>query len=152
MKYVMETDKKKTARATSVNTPISPRDALEIVRTIKGMKLNHAKDYLEEVINKKSAVPYRKFLDSVSHKRGTGPGRYPVRAAKYVLEALTNAENNAEFKQLDSDKLTVRSAVAQPAPPIKFYTYKAFGSSGKFYRERVHIQIILEEIEAEESE
>ena len=151
MKYVLETDKKKSARATSVNTPISPRDALEVVRTVKGMKLEKAKDYLENVILKKNAVPYRKFLDSVSHKKGVGPGRYPVRAAKYVLETLTSAENNAEFKQLDSEKLIIKSAVAQPAPPIKYFTYKAFGSSGKFYRERVHIQIVLEELE-EESE
>ncbi len=151
MKYVLETDKKKSARATSVNTPISPRDALELVRTVKGMKLERAKDYLENVILKKNAVPYRKFLDSVSHKKGVGPGRYPVRAAKYVLETLTSAENNAEFKQLDSEKLIIKSAVAQPAPPIKYFTYKAFGSSGKFYRERVHIQIVLEELE-EESE
>jgi large subunit ribosomal protein L22 len=147
MKYVIETDKKKSSRATSVNTPISPRDALELVRTLKGMKLESAKDYLERVISKKSAVPYKKFLDSVSHKRGVGPGRYPIKAAKYVLETITNAENNAEFKQLDSEKLIIKSAVAQPAPPIKYYTYKAFGSSGKFYRERVHIQIVLEEME-----
>ncbi|MCW6158773.1 MAG: 50S ribosomal protein L22 [Thermoplasmatales archaeon] len=150
MKYVLETDKKKSARATSVNTPISPRDALEVVRTVKGMKLEKAKDYLENVILKKNAVPYRKFLDSVSHKKGVGPGRYPVRAAKYVLETLTSAENNAEFKQLDSEKLIIKSAVAQPAPPIKYFTYKAFGSSGKFYRERVHIQIVLEELEESE--
>ncbi len=147
MKYVMETDKKKTARAMSINTPISPRDALEVVRTIEGMKLQTAKDYLDNVIHKKAAVPYRKFTDSVSHRRGIGPGRYPVKAARYILETLSNAENNAEFKQLDSDKLVVKNAVAQLAPPIKYYTYKAFGSSGKFYRERVHIQIILEEIE-----
>ena len=147
MKYVMETDKKKTARAMSIEAPISPRDALEIVRTIKGMKLGPAKDYLDRVIKKKSAVPYRKFTDSVSHRRGTGPGRFPVKAAKYVLDTLSNADNNAEFKQLDTEKLVVKSAIAQLAPPIKFYVYKAFGSSGKFYRERVHIQIILEEIE-----
>ncbi len=150
MKYVLETDKKKSARATSVDTPISPRDALEIVRTVKGMKLESAKDYLERVISKKSAVPYRKFLDSVSHKRGVGPGRYPIKAAKYILETINNAENNAEFKELDSEKLVIKSAVAQPASPIKYYTYKAFGSSGKFYRERVHIQIILEELEETE--
>lgn len=150
MKYVLETDKKKSARATSVNTPISPRDALEVVRTVKGMKLESAKDYLERVISKKSAVPYRKFLDSVSHKKGIGPGRYPVRAARYILETINSAENNAEFKQLDSDKLVIKSAVAQPAQPIKYYTFKAYGSSGKFYRERVHIQIILEELEETE--
>ncbi len=147
MKYVVETDKKKTARAMSINTPISPRDALEVVRTIKGMKLADAKNYLNDVIQKKRAIPYRKFKDSVSHRRGTGPGRYPVKAAKYVLETIGNAENNADFKQLDTDKLVIKNAVAQLAPPIKYYTYKAFGSSGKFYRERVHIQIILEEME-----
>ncbi|MEM0128064.1 MAG: 50S ribosomal protein L22 [Thermoplasmatales archaeon] len=147
MKYVLETDKKKSARATSINTPISPRDALEVVRTIKGMKLDAAKGYLEDVISKRKAVPYRKFMDSVSHKKGVGPGRYPIKAAKYVLETLQNAENNAEFKQLDSEKLFIRNAVAQPAAPIKYYTFKAYGSSGKFYRERVHIQIILEESE-----
>lgn len=149
MKYVLETDIKKTARATSVNTPISPRDALEIVRTIKGMKLENAKNYLEGVMNKKVAVPYKKFTDSVSHKRGVGPGRYPIRAAKYVLNTITSAADNAEFKQLDSEKLVIRSAVAQQASPIKYYTYKAYGSSGHFYRERVNIQIILEEIENE---
>ncbi|MGC8644748.1 MAG: 50S ribosomal protein L22 [Thermoplasmata archaeon] len=147
MKYVLEVEKKKSARATSVNAPISPRDALEIVRTIKGMKLDRAKEYLENVISKKSAVPYRKYMDSVSHRRGVGPGRYPEKAAKYVLDTIKSAESNAEFKQLDSEKLVVRNAVAQPAPPIKYYTFKAYGSSGKFYRERVHIQIILEEME-----
>jgi large subunit ribosomal protein L22 len=147
MKYVMEVEGKKSARATSLNSPISPRDALEVVRTIKGMKLEKAKEYLEDVISKKKAIPYRKYLDSVSHRKGMGPGRYPVKAAKYVLDTLKSAESNAEFKQLDSEKLVVRSAVAQPAPPIKYYTFKAYGSSGKFYRERVHIQIILEEME-----
>ncbi len=147
MKYVIEADSKKSARATSVNTPISPRDALEVVRTIKGMKLDRAKDYLDLVMKKRSAVPYRKFMDSVSHRKGMGPGRYPVKAAKYVLETLNNAENNAEFKQLDSEKLIIKSAVAQPAPPVKYFTYKAYGASGHFYRERVHIQIILEEVE-----
>lgn len=147
MRYVIELDKKKSARATAVDTPISPRDALEVVRTIKGMRLETAKNYLELVTKKKKAVPYRKFTDSVSHKRGVGPGRYPVRAAKYILETLNNAENNAEFKQLDSEKLVVKSAVAQPAAPVKYFTYKAFGASGHFYRERVHIQIILEETE-----
>lgn len=147
MKYVLEVEKKKSARATSVNAPISPRDALEIVRTIKGMRLDRAKEYLENVISKKSAVPFRKYTDSVSHRRGVGPGRYPGKAAKYVLDTIKSAESNAEFKQLDSEKLVVRNAVAQPAPPIKYYTFKAYGSSGKFYRERVHIQIILEEME-----
>lgn len=147
MKYVMETDKKKTARAMTINAPISPRDALEVVRTIKGMKLSEAKDYLDNVLHKKAAIPYLKFKDSVSHRRGMGPGRYPVKAVKFVLDTIHNAENNAEFKQLDPEKLIIRNAVAQLAPPIKNYTYKAFGSSGKFYRERVHIQVILEEIE-----
>jgi len=147
MKYVIEVDEKKSAKATYPNSPISPRDALEVARTIKGMKLEDAKEFLEDVIAKKRAVPYRKFLDSVSHRKGVGPGRYPVKAAKYFLETLKNAENNAEFKQLDVDKLVIKSAVANLAPPIKYYTFKAFGSSGKFYRERVHIQIILEELE-----
>lgn len=147
MKYVLQVDEKKSAKATYPYSPISPRDALEVARTIKGMKLEEAKSLLEDVIAKKRAIPYRKFMDSVSHRKGTGPGRYPIKAARYFLETITNAENNAEFKQLDMEKLIIKSAVANPAPPIKNYTFKAFGSSGKFYRERVHIQIILEELE-----
>lgn len=47
----------KTARAAGRSLQISPKHAVEICREIRGMYLDDAKEYLEEVIQKKKSSP-----------------------------------------------------------------------------------------------
>ncbi|MEM3402870.1 MAG: 50S ribosomal protein L22, partial [Candidatus Hadarchaeales archaeon] len=93
------------ARAYGKEARVSPKDAVEICRAIKGMKLEKAKEFLMDVQRKKVAVPYRIHRKKLAHKKVVGTGAYPVKAAKEILKVLKNAEENAKYKGLDVEKL-----------------------------------------------
>lgn len=149
MSYSIKVEGEKYAKAFGKNLPISIKDAVNLCRSLKGMKLDDAKDYLEDVMNKRKAVPYFRYLDSISHRRGIGPGRYPVKEAKYILKVLENAEANAENKDLDTDNLYIMHIAAHKGEIYKRYTPRAMGRSTEIRRDQVHIEVILEEREEE---
>ena len=149
MSYSIKVEGEKYAKAFGKNLPISLKDAVNLCRTLKGMRLNNAKDYLEDVINKKKAVPYFRYLNSISHRRGIGPGRYPVKEAKYILKVIENAEANAENKDLDTDNLYIMHIAAHKGEIYKRYMPRAMGRSAEIRRDQVHIEVILEEREVE---
>ncbi len=150
MPYSIKVDGEKYVKAFGRNLPLSLKDSVNICRTLKGMRLEDAKDYLEDVIKKKRAVPYFRYLDSISHRKGMGPGRYPVKEAKYILKVLENAEANAEDKELDMDNLFIMHIAAHKGEVYKRYTPRAMGRSTEIRRDRVHIEVILEEREEKE--
>ena len=99
-------DKTKTAKALGRSLKISPKHAVEICNKIRGMKVENAKNYLEDVIEMKKAVPFKKHNKKVGHRRGLDgwpTGRYPVKAATQILEVLRSAEANAEYKGIDTE-------------------------------------------------
>ncbi len=150
MPYSIKVDGEKYAKSFGRNLPISLKDSVNLCRALKGMKLDDAKEYLEGIIKKKRAVPYFRYLDSISHRRGIGPGKYPVKEAKYILKVLENAEANAENKDLDTDNLYIMHIAAHKGQIYKRYMPRAFGRSTEIRRDRVHIEVILEEREEEE--
>ncbi len=150
MPYSMKVEGDKYAKSFGRDLPISLKDSVNLCRALKGMRLEDAKDYLEDIIKKKRAVPYFRYLDSVSHRRGIGPGKYPVKEAKYILKVLENAEANAEDKDLDTDNLYIMHIAANKGEVYKRYVPRAMGRSVELRRERVHIEVILEERTPEE--
>ncbi len=147
MPYSIKVEGDKYAKAYGKNMPLSLKDSVNLCRALKGMRLEAAKDYLEDVINKKRAVPYFRYLDSVSHKKGIGPGKYPVKEAKFILKILENAEANAENKELDVDSLYIMHIAAHKGEIYKRYAPRAMGRSSEIRKEHVHIEVILEEKE-----
>ena len=90
----------KTAKANGKALKISPKHSVEICRTIRGMHLDDAKEFLEEVMRKETPVPFKRHNKKVGHKRGIEgwpTGRYPIKAAEQILQVLENAEANAEY-------------------------------------------------------
>jgi large subunit ribosomal protein L17e len=68
---------------------------------IKGMSLRRAQEYLNHVVAKKEAVPFRKFSGGCGRTAqakafGVTLGRWPEKSAKLILSLLKNAESNAE--------------------------------------------------------
>ncbi len=145
MPYSIKVEGEKYAKALGRDLPLSLKDSVNLCRALKGMKLEDAKDFLEDVIKKKRAVPYFRYLDSISHRRGIGPGRYPVKEAKHILKILENAEANAEDKDLDTDNLYIMHIAAHKGRVIKRFVPRAMGRSVEIRRDRVHIEVILEE-------
>jgi large subunit ribosomal protein L22 len=143
-----ELDPEKTAKASGREVRVSHKNAREVCRTIKGMTLANAKAYLKDVIDKKKAVPIRRFKKKAGHRHGLEKafaGRYPIKTAKKVLNVIEAAEANAENKGLDVDRLRIFHAAAYPGIKIKRFTPRAHGRSSPKYETLTHIEIVLDE-------
>jgi len=147
---ITELDPDKTVKASGREVRVSPKHAREVCKTIKGMKLDQAKDYLQQVIAKKKSVPFRRYKKKIAHRRGMQKayaGRYPVKAAQKILRVLEGAETNAEYKGLDLERLRIIHASAYPGIKIKRYIERAFGRATPRFENLCHIELILEETE-----
>ncbi|MCK5698650.1 MAG: 50S ribosomal protein L22 [Candidatus Aenigmarchaeota archaeon] len=110
--YPLKTDPKKQAKVCARHQRISKKNTTEIGRFIKGMKVESAKTYLEQVLKKKKAIPYTKYNTNLGHKKGMGPGRYPLLATQKMLELLNSAQKNAEYIGLDTKILIITNVWA----------------------------------------
>jgi len=147
---ITELDPEKTVKASGRELKVSPKHAREVCKTIKGMKLDQAKEYLRQVMEKKKPVPFRRYKKKVGHRHGMQKayaGRYPVKAAQKILRVLEGAEMNAEYKGLDIERLRIIHASAYPGMKIKRYIQRAFGRSSPRFETLCHIELVLEETE-----
>ncbi len=145
--YSMEFDPEKTARALGRDLPISRKKSMELCREIRGMEVQKAKDYLEDVIALKRAVPIRRYTSGAGHKKGIGPGKYPVKVAKYILKLIEAAEENADFAGLDTDELYIKSIAAHPGRVYEGHMPRAHGRFTAWDEKTTHIEVILETME-----
>jgi large subunit ribosomal protein L22 len=152
---ITDLNPERTAKVAGRELRVSPKHASEICRTIKGMKLERAKKFLEQVIAKKTPVPFRRYKKKVPHRHGMqkfSSGRYPVKAANIILKLLQGAEANAEFKGLDVESLRVIHASAYPGLKIKNYFERAHGRSSPKFEYLTHVELVLEQTEKPASE
>ena len=143
-----ELDPEKTVKASGRELRVSHKHAREVCKTIKGMMLNQSKQYLRDVVDKKQAVPFRRFKKKLGHRHGLErayAGKYPVKAAKHILKVVEGAEANAEYKGLDTERLRIIHASAYPGMKIKRYMRRARGRSTQKFKTLSHIEIVLEE-------
>jgi large subunit ribosomal protein L22 len=141
-------EKAKIAQAMGRSLKISPKHSVEICREIRGKKLSAAKNYLNDVIEMKKAVPFKRHNKKVGHRKGLkgwSAGRYPVKAAKSILGVLKNAEANAEYKGLDTENLVVEHISSHRGIILRGFTTRAFGRSTPFNTPTTHIQVVLVE-------
>lgn len=128
------------ARGVGRDLSVSMKHSLEICSFIKGKNLTRAKNFLQNVVDKKEAVPFKKFNDNVGHKPGVGSARYPVKAAGEILKVLRTVESNAKEKGMDTDTLFVKHASANKASrPMRY------GRHSRREAKRTHVEIALKE-------
>ncbi len=143
-----ELDPEKTVKASGREARVSPKHAREICRTIKGMMLTQAKQYLTDVSKKKKPVPFTRYIKKLGHHHGMRKsfvGKYPVKAAAHVLKVIEGAEANAENKGLDTDRMRIIYAVANRGIKLKRFTSRAQGRSSPSIETLTHIEVVLEE-------
>jgi large subunit ribosomal protein L22 len=147
--YSNQKNGENVARAIGRELKISPKHSVEICRKIQGMMYEDAKEYLQDVIDMKRAVPFRRYNMGVAHKTGTGPGRYPVKACKAILKVLESAGANAESpaKKLMPDNMKIITAAAHKGRTYPGYMPRAHGRSSPWDQHTVNIEIVMEELE-----
>ena len=127
----------KDARAQAVALPISLKQSAEICRAIRNKKCDVALRILEQTIEMTACIPYSRFNRGVGHRTKTGPGRFPVKASKHILQVLKSVKANARQKGLDADSLTIKAAIAKQGPRTPRYG-RHRGRTAK----RTHIEIV----------
>ena len=145
--YTTTADPDTTAKALGREMPVSPKFAREVAGMIRGMKVDTARQALEDVIDKKRAVPLKRYNKRVSHKPGVGPGRYPVKAAKAILGVLDSAASNAEYKGLDVSNMAIATISVARGRTIPGHMPRAHGRATQWNQETVNLEIIIEEVE-----
>jgi large subunit ribosomal protein L22 len=138
----------RTAKASGRELKVSHKAAREVAKTIKGMDLTQAKNFLRDVVAMKRPVPYTRFTKKLGHKGGMQKrfvGRYPIKTAEKILHVLQAAQANAENKGLDVDRLRVMHSAAYPGMKLKRYTPRAHGRASPKYEITTHVEIVLEE-------
>ncbi|WP_440060058.1 50S ribosomal protein L22 [Thermogladius sp. 4427co] len=145
-------DESKIAKAVRYDIPVSIKYMREVTAVLRGMKLKKAIELLENVIKLKEPIPFRRYHGKVSHKRGLADkygwpaGRYPVKAARYLLELLRNVEANAENKGLDADRLVIIHIAAHKGVTLKRYMPRAFGRATPKFRRMTNVEVIVKEV------
>ncbi|MCZ7357320.1 MAG: 50S ribosomal protein L22 [Candidatus Methanoperedens sp.] len=144
LNYSIEPVPEKTAKAIGKELPISRKHAHEISSAIRGMKIDIARGFLEDVSNLKRAVPYKRFTRNVPHRRGMCTGRYPQKAAKEFLKVLTNVESNARYKGLDSENMRIIHVATKKGHTYRGRFPRAQGRATPKDHETVSVEMILE--------
>ncbi|MEK6809486.1 MAG: 50S ribosomal protein L22 [Nanoarchaeota archaeon] len=127
------------AAAKALNLPVSTKHCIEICSALRFKDVSYAKKYLEEVAQLKRAVPFKRFVMNIGHKKGMSTGRFPTKAALEILKLLKSVEANAQFKGLNASSLKITKFVANRAP-IPFG-----GGRHRTRTKRTHVEVEVKE-------
>jgi large subunit ribosomal protein L22 len=110
--------------AITKNVRMSAQKMREVVRQIQGLPAPHAQAVLAVVPRKGARI-----------------------VAKTLKSAIANAEDlkthKPEYKEMDTDHLIIKEAVAQTASTLRRFTPKARGSAGPILKRNCHVKITL---------
>ncbi|MEM2909687.1 MAG: 50S ribosomal protein L22 [Nitrososphaerota archaeon] len=138
-------DPDRTVKASLREADLSPKFSREVCRAIVGLRLDEAKRLMEDVINGRRVIPYKRYSKKRGHKRAAnGPGGYPVKIARRMLKLLESLEANAEFKGLSPESVKIIHAAAHKGRIMRKYIERAFGRSSPYFKTLVHIEVIGE--------
>jgi len=111
-------------QAITHNVRMSPQKMREVVRQIQGLPAAHAQAVLAVVPRKGARI-----------------------VAKTLKSAIANAEDlkmhKDEYRDMNTENLRIKTAVAGAATTIKRFTPKARGSAGPILKRNCHVKIVL---------
>ncbi|MBV9177911.1 MAG: 50S ribosomal protein L22 [Nitrososphaeraceae archaeon] len=146
-------DKTKHVRSALREKDISHKHAREVALAIRGMSIEDAREFLENVIARQIAVPYRRHNNEVAHRSnirdGFSAGRFPKKTSKEFLKLLDNLESNGEYKGMDLDRLKIVSAVVHKGTKLERFTPRAMGRSSPRIDTLVHVELVAQEVASE---
>lgn len=141
-KYAFNGEQENTARAVLKDAAISTKTAIEMSNFLRGKSTKAAKATLERIVEKKQALPFKRFTNGLGHRKGPlASGRYPQKASQAFLALIANAETNASHKGL-SDELIIKHLAANKASTPYHY-----GRQRRRKMKRTHVEIVLVEDE-----
>ncbi len=109
-------DGKTMAKVIGKNLPVSKKVAYEVTNHIRGRTIEKAIAILKDVQAMKMPVPYKRYNKDTPHRKGDfAAGRFPEKAARYIIPLLKSLKSNADDKGLTGDLILVHSAANMTA-------------------------------------
>ncbi|MGV8171075.1 MAG: 50S ribosomal protein L22 [Candidatus Woesearchaeota archaeon] len=139
--YSYQKSEENIAKAVGRNLDISPKQATEICKYVRGKPLNKAKMLLQQAIDMKRAVPFTRFTNGLGHKPGMSAGRYNPKACSQILKILKSAEANAKNRGYNSADLKVVHLSMQIGARNSHY-----GRQRKSIFKNSNIEVVLQEV------
>lgn len=133
-------DNKGMARAFGRSMPISFKQSIEVCNFVRNKSLQQAKKILAEVMEKKRAIPFRRFNTDLGHKKKIGPGSYPIKTSQELLKLLEDVEANAQFKGLNANNLVISHL--SPKKAAKAWRY---GRQRRRTMKRTDVEVVVKE-------
>ncbi len=148
-KYTFKsTDESKSCQASGKYLRVHFKNTHETAAVLRGMTLTKARKFLQDVVEHKQAVPFRRFNGGVGRCAqakafgGATQGRWPEKSAKILDALLKNAASNGEAKGLDADSLVVQHVQVNQAPHMRRRTYRAHGRINAYLSSPCHVEIV----------
>lgn len=147
--YAVENESK-ACRANGKYLRVHFKNTREAAMVLKGMTLTKAQRFLNDVIDHKQAVPFRRFRRGVgrcaqANVWGVTQGRWPEKSAKFLLDLLKNVESNGAAKGLEANNLVVKHIQVNEAPKMRRRTYRAHGRINAYLSCPCHIELVCVE-------
>jgi large subunit ribosomal protein L17e len=126
------------------------KNTFETANAVKGLKLKKAIKYIEDVLEHKQCVPFKRFTGHVGRTTQAKvfkltQGRWPEKSCKHVLALLKNLHSNAEAKGLDVEKCVVNHVSVNRAVQGRRRTFRAHGRITPYLSSNCHIEIFVSE-------
>ena len=142
----------KSAKARVDDLRASFKNTYETAITLKGMKLKKALKYLDQVLEHKQAIPFRRYCCGIGRTAQAKPfkhtqGRWPEKSVTQMIMLLHNAQANAESKGLDVDKCVISHVQVNKAVQGRRRTYRAHGRMTPYLSSNCHVELFLSEKE-----
>ena len=149
-----------TARA--VNLDCHHKHCYHIAKAIRGMNAEDAREYLEEVVEKKSAIPYQRRSRKgrggntmAGHRKGKmGPGKFPNKASLEFIKLINSAMENARqrYDTIDAEDMVITHCAAHRGQVHTGWKPRARGRATPKNHYQVNLEIFLEHFGDEEEE
>ena len=141
-----------TARA--VNIDCHHKHCYHISKAIRGMNAELAIQYLEDVIDKKRAIPYQRRSRKgrggntmAGHRKGKmGPGKVPNKASKEFIKLINSAMDNARqrYDTIDPEDMMITHVAAHRGQVSTNWRPRARGRASPSNHYQVNLEIFLE--------
>jgi len=126
------------------------KNIYNVARACRGMNVLKAIAYMENVLEHKAIVPFRRYTGGPGRKAmckqfNHHNGRFPEKSCKNVINLLKNLKSNAEAKDLDADKCQITHVCVQRAVSGRRRTYRAHGRISPYLSSNAHVEFICTE-------
>eukprot|EP01068_Selenidium_serpulae_P005533 Selendium_serpulae@DN4068_c0_g1_i1.p1 len=147
-----------TAKALGLDMRVHFKNMYETAAVVRGMRVGKARQFLQDVIDRKRCVPFRRFTGCIGRTAQakewkTSQGRWPIKSCKYLMDILRNAQANAKDKHLrakeasqvnlQTDDLIISHIAVQKAAQGRRRTYRAHGRINPYKSSPCHVEVFL---------